>query len=37
MASAVAMIMGAVQLAVVIAILAARSLVYRGAAGGGKG
>jgi putative spermidine/putrescine transport system permease protein len=37
MASAVAMIMGFVQLAVVVAILAARSLVYRGAAGGGKG
>jgi putative spermidine/putrescine transport system permease protein len=37
MASAVAMIMGFVQLAVVIVILAARSLVYRGAAAGGKG
>jgi putative spermidine/putrescine transport system permease protein len=37
MASAVAMIMGFVQLAVVVAILAARALVYRGAAGGGKG
>jgi putative spermidine/putrescine transport system permease protein len=37
MASAVAMIMGFVQLAVVLAILAARALVYRGAAGGGKG
>jgi len=37
MASAVAMIMGFVQLAVVIVILAARALVYRGAAGGGKG
>lgn len=37
MASAVAMIMGFVQLAVVVAILAARALVYRGAAGSGKG
>jgi putative spermidine/putrescine transport system permease protein len=37
MASAVAMIMGLVQLAVVVVILAARVLVYRGAAGGGKG
>jgi putative spermidine/putrescine transport system permease protein len=37
MASAVAMIMGFVQLAVVVAILAARALAYRGAAGGGKG
>jgi len=37
MASAVAMIMGFVQLAVVTLILSARALVYRGAAGGGKG
>ena len=37
MASAVAMIMGFVQLAVVVAILAARALVYRGATAGGKG
>ncbi len=37
MASAVAMIMGFVQLAVVVAILAARALVYRGAASGGMG
>lgn len=37
MASAVAMIMGVVQLAVVVVILSARTLVYRGAAGGGKG
>jgi putative spermidine/putrescine transport system permease protein len=37
MASAVAMLMGFVQLAVVIVILAARSLVYRGAAAAGKG
>jgi putative spermidine/putrescine transport system permease protein len=37
MASAIAMIMGFVQLGVVVVILAARGLVYRGAAGGGKG
>jgi putative spermidine/putrescine transport system permease protein len=37
MASAIAMIMGFVQLAVVVLILSARGLVYRGAAGGGKG
>jgi len=37
MASAVAMIMGFVQLAVVILILSGRALLYRGAAGGGKG
>ncbi len=37
MAAAVAMIMGFVQLAVVVVILAARALVYRGAAGAGKG
>ncbi len=37
MASAVAMIMGFVQLLVVTFILASRALVYRGAAGGGKG
>jgi len=37
MASAIAMIMGFVQLGVVILILGARSFVYRGAAGGGKG
>jgi putative spermidine/putrescine transport system permease protein len=37
MASAIAMIMGFVQLGVVILILAGRSFVYRGAAGGGKG
>jgi putative spermidine/putrescine transport system permease protein len=37
MASAIAMIMGFVQLGVVIFILGARSFVYRGAAGGGKG
>lgn len=37
MASAIAMIMGMVQLAGVILVLSARALVYRGAAGGGKG
>jgi putative spermidine/putrescine transport system permease protein len=37
MASAIAMIMGFVQLGVVIIILGARRFVYRGAAGGGKG
>jgi putative spermidine/putrescine transport system permease protein len=37
MASAVAMIMGVVQLSIVVAVLAARGLLYRGPAGGGKG
>jgi len=37
MASAVAMIMGFCQLAVVILILAARNFLYRGAVAGGKG
>ncbi|MBV9556121.1 MAG: sugar ABC transporter permease [Pseudolabrys sp.] len=37
MASAIAMIMGFVQLFVVALILSGRSFVYRGAAGGGKG
>ena len=37
MASAIAMIMGFVQLAVVILILAGRNFLYRGAAGSGKG
>lgn len=37
MASAIAMIMGLVQLAIVVAVLAARGLLYRGPAGGGKG
>jgi putative spermidine/putrescine transport system permease protein len=37
MASAIAMIMGFVQLGVVILILAARGFLSRGAAGGGKG
>lgn len=37
MASAVAMIMGVVQLSIVVLVLAARGLLYRGPAGGGKG
>jgi putative spermidine/putrescine transport system permease protein len=37
MASAIAMIMGAVQLAVVVVVLAMRGALYRGPAGGGKG
>ena len=37
MASAVAMIMGVVQLTIVVVVLAARGLLYRGPAGGGKG
>ena len=37
MASAVAMIMGMVQLGIVVLVLAARGLLYRGPAGGGKG
>lgn len=37
MASAVAMIMGVVQLSIVVLILSARGLLYRGPAGGGKG
>ena len=37
MASAIAMIMGFTQLLVVMAILGARSFVYRGTASGGKG
>jgi len=37
MASAIAMIMGFCQLAVVVLILGARRFVYRGSAGGGKG
>ena len=37
LASAVAMIMGAVQLAIVAAVLSLRSLVYRGPVAGGKG
>jgi putative spermidine/putrescine transport system permease protein len=37
MASAIAMIMGFVQLAVVAVILSARAMAYRGAVGGGKG
>jgi putative spermidine/putrescine transport system permease protein len=37
MASAVAMIMGVVQLTIVVVVLAARGMLYRGPAGGGKG
>jgi putative spermidine/putrescine transport system permease protein len=37
MASAIAMIMGAVQLLIVLAVLGLRGLFYRGPAGGGKG
>ena len=37
MASAVAMIMGVVQLSIVVLVLSARGLLYRGPAGGGKG
>ena len=37
MASAIAMIMGAVQLCVVLTLLGLRGMVYRGPAGGGKG
>ena len=37
MASAVAMIMGLVQLAIVVAVLGLRGTLYRGPAGGGKG
>ena len=37
MASAIAMLMGAVQLGVVVLVLSLRSMLYRGPAGGGKG
>ena len=37
LASAVAMIMGLVQLAIVALVLGARSMVYRGPVTGGKG
>ncbi len=37
MASAVAMIMGAVELVIVAVVLVLRGLIYRGPAGGGKG
>jgi putative spermidine/putrescine transport system permease protein len=37
MASAIAMIMGFVQLAIVVAVLGSRSLFYRGPTAGGKG
>jgi putative spermidine/putrescine transport system permease protein len=37
MASAIAMIMAFVQLAIVAAVLASRGLLYRGSTAGGKG
>jgi putative spermidine/putrescine transport system permease protein len=37
LASAIAMIMGFIQLAIVGGVLALRGLFYRGPAGGGKG
>jgi putative spermidine/putrescine transport system permease protein len=37
MASAIAMIMGAAQLIIVVAVLALRGVFYRGPAGGAKG
>ena len=37
MASAIAMIMGMVQLSIVVLVLSLRGLLYRGPAGGGKG
>jgi putative spermidine/putrescine transport system permease protein len=37
LASAIAMIMGFVQLAIVMAVLASRGLFYRGPTAGGKG
>lgn len=37
LASAIAMLMGAIELGIVAAVLGARGLVYRGPAGGGKG
>ena len=37
MASAIAMIMGLVQLAIVVAVLPSRGLFYRGPAAGAKG
>jgi putative spermidine/putrescine transport system permease protein len=37
MASAIAMIMGGVQLAIVAAVLGLRGAFYRGPAGSGKG
>ncbi|WP_140536764.1 carbohydrate ABC transporter permease [Mesorhizobium sp. B1-1-8] len=37
LASAIAMVMAAVQLVIVIAVLGARALLYRGSAAGGKG
>ena len=37
LASAIAMIMGTVQLSIVVLVLSLRGLLYRGPAGGGKG
>ncbi len=37
LASAIAMVMGLVQLAIVAAVLGLRTAFYRGPAGGGKG
>jgi putative spermidine/putrescine transport system permease protein len=37
MASAIAMIMAAVQILIVVGLIAARGLVFRGPASGGKG
>ncbi len=37
LASAIAMLMGFVQLAIVVVVLSARGLLYRGPSGGGKG
>jgi putative spermidine/putrescine transport system permease protein len=37
MASAIAMIMAAVQLVVVVVVLAGRNMFYRGSTSGGKG
>ena len=37
LASAIAMMMGAVELVIVVVVLGGRGLVYRGPAGGGKG
>jgi putative spermidine/putrescine transport system permease protein len=37
LASAIAMVMGAVQLAIVVAILGTRGLLYRGPVAGTKG
>jgi putative spermidine/putrescine transport system permease protein len=37
LASAIAMVMGVVQLAIVAAVLGARGVLYRGSTSGGKG